>query len=134
MTTWSSIAEVRKANRQLGHHWFDRDTMAFFASRVETGILGGRYFVSSEQYSEDTPRRYTVRAVNSDGSIDTLGWGKPTPEQAAAAPADPFGRYATLGEAVFAAGLLAGTWTAPAGGAAGVVDAARSRPRDEVQP
>lgn len=53
-------------------HYFDKDTMRFFRSRVLSPAFPGRdevYFVTSEQfvsYSTGTikPRMYTVRAFN----------------------------------------------------------------------
>jgi len=79
--TFSNIREVRWANRQLGHHWFDADTLRFFQSRVHSDLYGGRYFVTSERDSGfgsigaawDGRRRYTVRMANADGSIETVG-------------------------------------------------------------
>jgi hypothetical protein len=70
---WKSLHEIRKANESIGHHWFEPDTMRFFDSKIETGVIGGRYFVTSERPDPDTPRRYSVRMVQDDGSIDTVG-------------------------------------------------------------
>jgi hypothetical protein len=79
--TFGSMAEVRWANQKLGHHWFDADTLRFFASRVHDDLYGGRYFVTSEcdkgfgtlGSAWGGKRRYTVRMVNADGSIETVG-------------------------------------------------------------
>jgi hypothetical protein len=65
------MAEIRRANRQLGHYFFSPETMRFFRSRVGREVIGGRYFVTSEQFDEVSPRLYTVRRANDDGSIDT---------------------------------------------------------------
>lgn len=77
VTEFRTMADVRRANRELGHFWFEPVTLRFFRSRVGESLYGGRYFVSSEQFeaSDGTraPRRYTVRQVNPDGSIDTVG-------------------------------------------------------------
>lgn len=75
MTSYSSIAEVRAANKAAGYNFFARDTMRYFRSRVESKIYGGRYFITSEAdyYLSKFPRRYTVRRANDDGSIDTVG-------------------------------------------------------------
>ena len=78
---FDSIAHVRAANYNLGHHWFDKGALRFFGSRVHDKLYGGRYFVSSEQDSGfgslgaawGGARRYTVRVANSDGSIETVG-------------------------------------------------------------
>lgn len=70
-----SIDGVRAANRSAGQHWFDRDTMRFFNSRISDCLYSGRLFVSSERmrYESSTPRRYTVRFVDTDAGIETLG-------------------------------------------------------------
>lgn len=67
------IDEIREANEAKGGNWFSRDTMRFFKSRVLEGVYGGRYFVTSERYSMDHPRLYTVRRADDDGSIATVG-------------------------------------------------------------
>lgn len=65
--------EVRRANKDRGHHWFEPSTLRFFRSRVGDTLYGGRYFVSSEQFDDGYPRLYTVREAMSDGSIETVG-------------------------------------------------------------
>jgi hypothetical protein len=71
--TYRSMADVESANRQIGNHWFDRDTMRFFNTKIESGLIGGKYFITSERYDEDRPRRYSVRRADTDGTIDTVG-------------------------------------------------------------
>lgn len=79
MTTvrFSNMTDIKTANRELGHHFFDADTMRFFRSRVESDVIGGRYFITSEQYESSTgeraPRRYTVRVAKNNGDVDTVG-------------------------------------------------------------
>ncbi len=77
-----TIREIRSRNAQRGHHFFDRDTMRFFASRVLDGCYpaadgSGTYFVTSEQFrpSHGAPaaRRYSVRISRLDGSVDSVG-------------------------------------------------------------
>ena len=73
---FTTIAEVRAANRANGGHWFDKDTMRFFNSRIESKLIGGKYFISSEQsppFNDQVwPREYSVRVVSDDASIDTV--------------------------------------------------------------
>lgn len=68
-----TMADVKQRNAEIGHHFFDADTLRFFSSRIGGQLFGGRYFITSERYDQTTPRRYTVRLVNPDGSIDTVG-------------------------------------------------------------
>jgi hypothetical protein len=53
----TSIALIKEKNREIGHHWFDEDTLAFFNSIVYDEVHGGRYFVSAERYDDTTRYR-----------------------------------------------------------------------------
>lgn len=66
---------IARANRDAGFHYFDADTMRFFGSRVLPRVFGGHLFVTSERsgFDPNSPRRYSVREVFPDGSIDTVG-------------------------------------------------------------
>ena len=64
---------LERANRSAGHHFFDRDTMRFFDSRVASfgyraSGLGVVYFVTSEKCRGCGPRLYTVRMMLADGT------------------------------------------------------------------
>lgn len=69
--------DVRRANARRGHHFFESSTLRFFRSRIGTELYGGRYFVTSEQFAPSSgrpaARRYTVREVLPDGSVETVG-------------------------------------------------------------
>lgn len=69
---WKTIDDVIAANRRIGHHWFEPSTMRFFESTIETGILKGCYFVSSET-GPDRKTGYTLRVVRENGSVGTVG-------------------------------------------------------------
>lgn len=69
--TYFTIDQIKRANKERGQYFFSPDTMRFFRSRVLQGVYGGKYFVTSERYSDDTPRRYTVRVANSDGTVES---------------------------------------------------------------
>lgn len=103
-TGFSTVAAIRADSLSKGHHWFSRDTMRFFKSRVLRGVWpsfdGLYYFVSSEQrgFRPEDGRGYSVRAYNpATGGVTTVGEfnGYSTPraarkaarEIAAAAPA-----------------------------------------------
>lgn len=77
MTTYT-IGQIKRLNHLAGGHFFDRDTLQFFNSRVHDTVYGGRYFITSEQFvahdGTAEPRMYTVRRFNDDGSIDTMGY------------------------------------------------------------
>ena len=73
MTAPRDMAEVRRRAAAAGSHWFEPATLRFFRSRVGRTLFGGRYFVSSEQFSPTSERRYTVREVTPDGHVRTIG-------------------------------------------------------------
>ena len=75
-----TLDQVKRAAAMAGSHWFDRDSMRYFASRVSARVYpvrGGALFVSSEQfrglYEPSEQRRYTVRSCTADGRIETVG-------------------------------------------------------------
>ncbi len=61
------MTEIKKCNSGKGKHFFDRDTMRFFKSRIESAhpIHGpkGIFFVTSEQ-APGEKRKYTIRKFN----------------------------------------------------------------------
>lgn len=61
-----TMADIRSANAAAGQHFFDRETMRHFASRIAGGPYCGPhgvFFVTSELDMEKTAgsERYTVR-------------------------------------------------------------------------
>ncbi len=67
-----TITEIKKQNREAGQHFFEKETMQFFDSRIESSPIRGHersYFVTSEQFRgmgmcADGPRKYTVRVFD----------------------------------------------------------------------
>ena len=71
-----TITAVRELNNSTGHFFFSRGAMRFFNSRIEGGTYnasGRCLFVTSEQFSEDSPRRFTIRESLESGKIETVG-------------------------------------------------------------
>ncbi len=66
-----TIAELKARNKENGGHYFDASTMRFFRSKIESGILSGCYFVTSEQFDDDTPRKYSLRRFDDRPSINS---------------------------------------------------------------
>ena len=60
-------------NKHTGHYFFDCNTASCFKSRVQKiPPYGGRVFVTSECHRGlRTGRRYSVREIQPDGSIET---------------------------------------------------------------
>lgn len=75
MTTFYTVNDIERKHKG---HWFSKDSMRFFKSRVceevyesNDGLLV--YFVSSEQHDK-YPRLYSVRVYNvQNDSIKTVG-------------------------------------------------------------
>ena len=65
--------EIIDFARLQGSQWFAPFNMRYFSCRVHHAVYGGCYFVTSEQYNWKAPRLYTVRKVNQDGRIETIG-------------------------------------------------------------
>jgi hypothetical protein len=76
---YNDLHEVKGANRAKGHHWFEPESMRFFGCRIESVVLYGRLFVTSEQPPvefedpEGEPRRYSIRVATDDGAVHTVG-------------------------------------------------------------
>ncbi len=68
-----TLAEFKKV---YTGHFFDRKTMKFFNSRIESGLLKGRYFITSESNMRNTERFYNVREItqreNGEWTINTV--------------------------------------------------------------
>ena len=71
MKPFNSIAEVKAANKAAGKHFFDRKTMKFFNTKIETGVLKGRFFITSEIDPFDV-KRYSLRMAADNGAIRTI--------------------------------------------------------------
>ena len=70
--TWKTISEVKEANEAAGQFWFSKHTMRFFKTRIVTGIIKGRYFVTAETNPSGV-ERFSARIVEDDASISTIG-------------------------------------------------------------
>jgi hypothetical protein len=76
-TTFKTLAEFKAINKAQGNHFFDRKTMQFFNSRIESGLLHDAYFITSESDMHNTERFYNVRSIgmleNGEYTINTIG-------------------------------------------------------------
>lgn len=75
---FSSMAGVRAAFRAAGSYWFTHGSMRFFNTKIESSLIGGRYFITSERYETDEPKLFNVRMIVRDTedatlSIETVG-------------------------------------------------------------
>jgi|TARA_R100000081_G_scaffold91208_1_gene68411 hypothetical protein len=71
---FNDMNDLRLFNAQAGRYFFSPNTLRSFGSRIQDlPPYGGCVFVTSEADFYGTARRYTVRVMAKDGSIDTWG-------------------------------------------------------------
>jgi len=70
--TWKNISEVKQANADAGGYWFSPGAMRFFKTRIVSGIIKDRYFVTAETGPSGV-ERYSARIVNDGADIGTIG-------------------------------------------------------------
>ena len=69
----ASMTSVVEKNKAAGQHFFSEGAMRFFNSQLESGLLKGNYFITSERMELSMPKRYTVRqAVNGGERIHSV--------------------------------------------------------------
>src|SRR5690554_3086871 len=95
-----TLSDIKAAAEKHGSHWFDRDTMAFFNTRLQSKAYpmdnGDILFVTSERMDADHPRRHSDRRA-----YFAEGW------RVQCRTIGGFQEYASAGEAHSAARLLA---------------------------
>lgn len=72
-TSFKTLAEFKAAYKAQGLHFFDRKTMQFFNSRIETGLLSGKYFITSESDMRNTERFYNIREIGTIAEGESAG-------------------------------------------------------------
>lgn len=74
---FTTVSQVRKANKATGQAWFAPDAMSFFNTVIETDLINGKrgdqYFITSERADLDDPKRYAIREVEESGKVTTVG-------------------------------------------------------------
>ena len=69
-----SLKEVIKKNRAIGNHFFSKDTMEGFNSKIHNKFLiNDRYFITSEDDFYRTKELFSIREALQDGNIETIG-------------------------------------------------------------
>ena len=69
----TTMAEVREANRNIGHCWFEYKTMKFWHTKIHGDVRRGKYFITSEDNYNRQRRLFTIREFKPDGQILTVG-------------------------------------------------------------
>jgi hypothetical protein len=65
----NTIKEAKAISKANGGHFFDPQAMRFFNSKIESELIEGRYFITSERYDTDSPKLYTIRQISETGQI-----------------------------------------------------------------
>lgn len=67
----TTIADLRELHERIGGCWFERSTMRFFGTRIESGVIRGHYFITSDKrgFDDSAGRGYSVRCFNDEGDI-----------------------------------------------------------------
>lgn len=68
-----SITAIKRANKASGYRWFEPGAMRFFHTRIASGVVNGRYFITSEYQDDPSTARFAVRMAKDDGAIETIG-------------------------------------------------------------
>lgn len=69
-----SVEQIKNHNKDVGHEFFSKGAYLFFNSVVYDDLIGGEFFITSEQDSYlDLPKMFTVRQARADGTIVTAG-------------------------------------------------------------
>ncbi|WP_336794367.1 hypothetical protein [Gordonia malaquae] len=79
MSTYNTIDDIKAANTKIGHSWFDPTTTAYHGSRIESEVIGGRYFVESSfgvPGDEDSGRIYRAVEATPTGDVGYLAGGE----------------------------------------------------------
>lgn len=68
------MADIKQKLSAGGNHFFDKDTIRFFGSRVESSLYKNNTFITSEYTGfERTNRAYTVRYYNEQkNNVETI--------------------------------------------------------------
>lgn len=68
------MREAVKIYKKGYGHFFDKETMRFWESRIESELFTNRCFVTSENNFNDTARFYTVRRFSEEYTkVETIG-------------------------------------------------------------
>lgn len=65
----ATMKSVIKYCKEVGNHFFDKETMKFWGSKVESDLLPNGTFVISEYNFDRTKRLYTVRKYDSEAKL-----------------------------------------------------------------
>lgn len=68
----TTIAQLKSLNARNGGCWFEPSSMRFFGTRIESEIIRGKFFITSEQPPYGS-RKYSLRSFDEEGDVNTVG-------------------------------------------------------------
>ena len=69
-----TMEQVKENNKKAGRYYFSPDTMRFFKSRIESELFKQKYFITSEQHGDWSPRLFSIREYDpKTHKISTVG-------------------------------------------------------------
>jgi len=70
--TFKNMDDVRAANARIRQKWFNPSSVKWFNSVVETELIDGEFFITSERMYTDMEKTFTIRKVLPNGEIADL--------------------------------------------------------------
>jgi len=65
---------IKNNNKQNNRCFFDRPTMKFFNSKIESKLYADNTFITSERENHQLPKKYTIRiALDNGKEIENIG-------------------------------------------------------------
>ena len=68
---YTTVTEIKEANKEAGYHFFDRKTMKFFKSKIESKVIQGKYLIISNMYDEKT-KKYMITEALDTGKVNYI--------------------------------------------------------------
>ncbi len=69
---FNNMQEIIDANKAIGNYWFSPSTMEVFESKIESQVICGRYFITSEITFDGKKHVFSARKASDEGRITTV--------------------------------------------------------------
>ena len=69
-----TVADAKRIYEKGGGHFFDKETLIWWKSKVMPDLYGDKYFITSEPDYDGKDRRFTIREFTKGyKSVETVG-------------------------------------------------------------
>lgn len=67
----TTISQLKALNEKNGNCWFDGPSMKFFGTKIESEVIQGEYFITSDKrcFDDESGRGFTIRRFDLEGNI-----------------------------------------------------------------